>query len=202
MNRSFTTLIFFVLSVVTGMSQGLRNYTQPIDTAFTDLKPRTRYFVETGAGFGSLGKNSKFNETFTRAGVSFSPVKKLNITTIVGVGSQTYNFNSANSESNFSKRFDSKSQNVWIGGEYELSKKVTIQASFFYQKSIFDPNGLNPRATDFNQAGGTFDIKYKINPNFEINGGIRVIQGTYPSLYDSFYDLDRGINHRGFLYPW
>jgi hypothetical protein len=151
------------------------DYVMPFDSLTT--KDKMHYSFEVGAGFGKSTYGGDYFSTYYRPMVSYAVSPKFSINAgLTYINSSVNNMGVIN-DSRYQLFSGNISQyNAFIGGEYQLTDRLSVGGSVFYDFTAYTP--LVGTSLDQNNGlenlGYSGYVKYKVSDSFSIEAEVRI----------------------------
>ena len=164
----YITILLSIIFSVSAFAQADKN--RFLSPSYNNLD----FDFQLGTSFGtSFGYGSVFN-TYFMPTLRKPLTSRLSINTgVIYRNSQFNNLTFSPFSENLSPGLQMNSFAYFVNAEQQVSEKLFISGTAFYEKSYFNQPMFNNEQNNYNSKGLMMDFNYKINKNISIGAGFR-----------------------------
>jgi hypothetical protein len=149
--------------------------------------------LQAGTSVGTNFRNGTYWGNYIAPQLSYqvSPRWNLNVGTMVSYS--RYNGLMRTAEGYNSTPVSSVQTFVYGQGQYQVSERLRLTGTAFYEMNRFDQLQMNPQATNFNTKGASMYADFKISEHFSVGAGVQISNGNNY--------LRNGLYNNSMFYP-
>ncbi len=156
-----------------------RIFGQPIIKKPFETPQRLNFGLQMGTSVGTNFNNGAIWNNFIAPTLSYQLTPRFSVqagTMFINSNFNTFAFGAA--ETGSPVRANVMQTFMFTQGQYQVSERLSVTGTAFYNVNQLNMPRMNPQATNFSSKGMSMFAEFKVTPNFSFGAGAQISNGN------------------------